>query len=108
MIDMVEIDRLNKRYKFKIKKINDWTAYVYDGVGEWLIEIESFPNHRHKNITLKHKNYKRNKDGWHVQSRYYDYTWAMGAIYNHSLKPFRKNNYLFRMKEKFELISIHK
>jgi hypothetical protein len=105
MIDMKHIEWINRRYKFKIKQIDDWTVYIYDGIGEWLIEIESPPDMKHKNIILKHKNYKRNKDGWHVQSKYYDYVWAMGAIHNHSLKPFRKNNYLFRMKKIFEKIA---
>ena len=106
MIDMDEIQRLNKRYKFKIKKINDCICYVYDGMGEWLIEVYSPPNIKHKNIILKHKNYRRNKDGWHTQRRFYDYSWVMGAIHNHSLKPFRNYNYMFRLKEKFECLGI--
>lgn len=106
MIDMNEIARLNRRYKFKIKQINDCTCHVDDGVGEWLIQVHSPPCQQRKNIILKHKNYKRNKDGWHVQSRYYDYTWVMGAINNHKLKPFKTFDYLFKLNETFKILGL--
>jgi hypothetical protein len=105
VIDMTEIERFNKRYKFKIKQLNENKCYIYDGVCEWIIEVYSQPNRRHKNVKLMHKNYKRNTNGWHPHAEYYDYKWVMGAIHNHTLKSVRSNNHLFRMKALFE--SLH-
>jgi hypothetical protein len=92
MINMEEINKINQRYNLKIKQINDYIVYVYDGVGEWLIESDINLRKDGKNIILKHKNSRRNKDGWHEQRRYYDYRWALGAIHNHKLKPFHIGN----------------
>jgi hypothetical protein len=97
ILDMELINKINKRYNLKVKQVNDYIVYVYDGVGEWLIEIDSNYRKDGKNIILKHKNARRNKDGWHEQRRYYDCRWALGAIYNHKQKPFHSGNNVQRV-----------
>jgi hypothetical protein len=89
MLDMGLIVRLNRRYKFKIKEITESSCYIDSGRDEWVLEIEPKLHAGHKNIILKHRNWKRNKDKFHEQRRFYDIPYTFNAILEHEQKWWR-------------------
>ena len=85
VIDMDLINQINKKYNFKIKKVRDDLIMISTNTFDsWIIELSSYADG--KNIVLKHKNNGKNKDKWHTQRRFYDYTWAFGHMAYHTKK----------------------
>ena len=89
-VDMRLVNSINKKHKFKIKKIREDLILIDTGwLDEWYLEVEPSDKYNKKNIVLYHKNSKLNTSREHVQRRFYDYVWALGHIAYHNKKFLR-------------------
>lgn len=103
-LDIEQINKINMRYRFKIKEISPDTCYIDSGQEEWLITATS----AHKGIILFHKNMKYDTDKYHIQHLFYTYQDAIHSIYEHKNKWRHKFNKVFKMKKLFEQIDSKK
>ena len=90
-IDMRTLQMINKKYNFKVKQIRPDLVLITTGLNEWMIEIEEYGEHNKKNIILRHKNTRLNKERWHIQRRFYDLKWTLGHIDYHDNKRMKVN-----------------
>ncbi len=89
MIDMGLVESLNVKYKFKVKQITSDVLYIDSGLDEWIVEVEHKLHSLHKNIKLKHGNWKRNKGKYHKQRDYLDFPYMFQSIYEHERRYLR-------------------
>jgi hypothetical protein len=83
------VENLNKEYKFKIKQVASDVLYIDSGLDEWIVEVEPKLHSLHKNIRLKHGNWKRNKGRYHHQKDYLDLPFMFQSIYEHERRYLR-------------------
>lgn len=102
MIDMTLIQNLNKAYNFKIKQIAQNILYIDSGLDEWILEIDKKIHSLHKNISLRHGNWKRNKGKFHRQREFYDLEYAFKSIYDHENRYLRNYGVLFEVQKMFD------
>lgn len=88
IFNMDIINKINERYKFKIKQIRPDCIIITTGLNEWMVEIGE-PKPYKKHIVLKHKNIRYNRERWHIQGKFYDCKWVLGYINYHDNPKFR-------------------
>lgn len=90
-INMDYINWLNThhKYNFKIKQVNDNTLYIDTVFDEWVLFLEPKLHEKYKPILLKHKNHKRNINGYHDHRRFWDFEFAFQSMHQHKFKYIR-------------------